>query len=158
VPDTVHPGRYTARLDGDFVVFIIGMRFNKVRAVRSWWPVFTAMPRMLAVLERHPEEGLLGSRLTRSGRTLTLIQYWRSFEYLERFARDRDDPHLEAWREFNRRVGRSGTVGIYHETFKVAAGAYECVYGNMPRFGLAAAGEHVPIGAGSDSARERIGV
>ena len=30
-----------------------------------------------------------------------LVQYWRSYEDLERFARNPDDPHLPAWRRFN---------------------------------------------------------
>lgn len=31
----VYPGRYTAQLDGSFVVFIIGMRVNRLRAVHD---------------------------------------------------------------------------------------------------------------------------
>ena len=83
---SIHKGRYTAELDGDFVVFIIGMRFNRLRKPRSWLPVFSAMPKMLQALGEHPEKGMLSSRLARSGRTITLVQYWRSFEDLERFA------------------------------------------------------------------------
>ena len=152
----VHPGRYTAQIEGDFVVFVIGMRFNKLWKVHRWWPVFVAMPPMLKSLMQNPDKGLLGVRTMWAGRTITLIQHWRSFEQLERFARDQDDPHLEPWRKFNRKVGKSGDVGIYHETYKVAAGAYECVYANMPVMGLAAAGEHVPVGSGRETARERI--
>ena len=32
---TVHPGRFTADIEGDFVVFLIGMRFNRPLKVRS---------------------------------------------------------------------------------------------------------------------------
>jgi len=53
----VHEGRYAARIEGDFVVFLIGMRFNKLWKVRAWWPVVTAMPKMLRELEAHPELG-----------------------------------------------------------------------------------------------------
>lgn len=35
----VFPGRYTAQLDGSFVVFIIGMRVNKLWAIHKWLPV-----------------------------------------------------------------------------------------------------------------------
>ena len=152
----VHPGRYTAEIDGDFCVFVIGMRFNKLWKVHKWFPVFRAMPPMIAELSRHPEKGLLGVRTMVGGRTVSLVQYWRSFDDLERFARDADDPHLAAWRRFNTAVGASGDVGIYHETFRVPAGAYECLYGNMPRMGLAAAGRHLPVGARHESARQRI--
>ena len=85
------------------------------------------------------------------------VQYWRSFEDLENFARNPSDPHLQAWRDRNRRVGSNGSVGIWHETFKVNAGECECVYGNMPLFGLAAATEHVPAIGNRETARLRLG-
>jgi Domain of unknown function (DUF4188) len=153
---TVHNGRYTARIDGDFVVFLIGMRFNRPLKVWQWGPVFAAMPRMLRELAQQEDRGLLGVH-TWFGRTAILLQYWRSFADLERFARDPDTAHLPAWREFNRRIGASGDVGIWHETYHVRAGEYEVIYGNMPRFGLAAAAEHVPIGRVGHSAGRRIG-
>jgi Domain of unknown function (DUF4188) len=59
---------------------------------------------------------------------------------MDRFARDKDPPHLEPWRQFNRAVRDSAEVGIWHETFRVRAGGYEAVCGNTPVFGLAAAG------------------
>jgi hypothetical protein len=85
-----------------------------------------------------------------------LASYWRSFEDLERFAHSKDDPHFPAWREFMKSVGSDGTVGIWHETYVVPAGHYECIYGNMPRFGLAAATEHVPVIGRLNSMRGRI--
>jgi Monooxygenase af470-like len=152
----VHRGRFTADIDGDFVVFLIGMRFNAPLKVHKWWPVFVAMPKMLRVLAQHPELGCLGTQ-SWIGRTTVIVQYWRDFESLDRFARDKDLPHLEPWRQFNRRVRASGDVGIWHETFKVPAGGYEAVYGNMPVFGLARAGAHVPVGRRGQSAASRIG-
>ena len=86
-----------------------------------------------------------------------MLQYWRSFEQLEHFARDKDDPHLEAWRTFNRRVGTNGDVGIFHETYKVAADQYECIYANMPIMGLALAGSSVPVARRGEQASERMG-
>ena len=84
------------------------------------------------------------------------MQYWRSFEHMELFARDADDLQLPAWRRFNRLAGSSGDVGIWHETYKVAAGACECIYRNMPVHGPAAAGRHVPVRAGRERASDRI--
>ena len=152
----VHPGRYTATIDGEFVVFVIGMRFNKLWKVHQWLPVFTAMPKMIATLMQHPEKGMLGARTMWAGRTITMIQYWRSFDQLEHFAHDRDDPHLQAWRDFNTKVGSSGDVGVYHETYRVKVADYECVYVNMPAMGLAKATAHVPIARKGDAARDRI--
>jgi hypothetical protein len=84
-------------------------------------------------------------------------QYWRSFEHLDRFARDPAGLHLPAWRWFNRAVKASGDVGIWHETYLVRAGGYEAIYGNMPRVGLAAAGDHMPIARRGHSAARRVG-
>lgn len=152
----VETGRYTADIDGDFVVFLIGMRVNRPWKFRKWWPVAVAMPRMLRVLDKRPELGCLGYHLW-FGRTTIVVQYWRSFEHLDRFARDKELPHLEPWRQFNRAVRDSGDVGIWHETYKVRAGEYEAIYGNMPVFGLANAGRHVPAGSKAHTAAARIG-
>lgn len=152
----VHPGRFTATMDGDFVVFVIGMRFNKLWKVHQWLPVFFAMPKMIATLMKHPDKGMLGARTMWGGKTITMIQYWRSFEQLERFARDADDPHLEPWRRYNKRVAKSGDVGVFHETYKVGPGQYESVYANMPQMGLAAVGQHRPVGGRTEAARDRV--
>jgi hypothetical protein len=152
----VQRGRYTADIDGDFVVFLTGMRLNHPLRIREWWPVAAAMPRMLKVLSQHPELGCLGFQQW-FGRTTILVQYWRDFDSLDRFAKDRDLPHLEPWRRFNRAVRASGDVGIWHETFRVRAGEYEAVYGNMPVFGLAAAATHLPAARKGNTAATRIG-
>jgi hypothetical protein len=153
---SVHPGRFTADIDGDFVVFLIGMRFNKPLKIHKWWPVVTAMPKMLKVIDSHPELGCLGYQQW-IGRTSMIVQYWRDFESLDRFARDKDQPHLEPWRQFNRAIGNSGEVGIWHETYRIRAGEYEAIYGNMPVFGLASAAGHVPVASKANTAAARIG-
>ena len=57
----VIPHRMAAQIDGDFVVFLIGMRINKPWKLHKWLPVFLAMPRMLKELKSRPESGFLGS-------------------------------------------------------------------------------------------------
>ncbi len=153
----IHPGRFAAQIEGDFVVFVIGMRVNKFLLVHKWWPVATAMPPMLKELMQHKELGLLHVQTFVSGRTLTTLQYWRSFEHLHAYAHMRDKHHLPAWAEFNRRVGGNGSVGVFHETYTVRAGDYEAVYVNMPRMGLAQAGELVPAVGRMQSAKSRMG-
>ncbi len=37
-------GRHEANIEGDFVVFLIGMRINKPWKIHRWWPVLRAMP------------------------------------------------------------------------------------------------------------------
>src|SRR5512134_2341027 len=100
--------RVTATIDGDFVVFLIGMRINKPWKIHKWLPVFLAMPKMLKELQRRPESGFLGHIFG----SKVIVQYWRSFEQLEAYARNHDQSHWPAWVDFNRRVGRSrGDVG-----------------------------------------------
>lgn len=153
---TVLTGRHTAEVGPQgAVVFLIGMRFNRWWRVDRWWPVFTAMPRMLRHLAADRGSGLLGYHLW-FGRTVLVLQYWRSTEDLIAFAADPHAPHATAWREFNRRIAAGGAVGVWHETYAVAPGQLEAVYVNMPRFGLAAATRHVPVGPRTGSARARL--
>lgn len=153
---SIRPGRFTAQIEGDFVVFLIGMRINRLLLVHKWMPVTAAMPRMIKELARQPELGLLHAQLFLSGRTLLTVQYWRSFEQLHAYAHARDKEHLPAWAEFNRKVGGNGSVGVFHETYQVRAGHYECVYVNTPRIGLAEAGEMVPAVGRLESAMSRM--
>lgn len=150
-------GRYTAQTDESLAVFVIGLRVNNLLAVRKWLPTTRAMGPMLRELYAHPEKGFLGAETFVYWRGVAMIQYWRSFEDLERFARDREAPHLPAWRRFNRSVGADGAVGIWHETFLIEKGAYEAIYANMPVFGLARATAHVPATGRRQTARRRLG-
>ena len=154
----IHPGRFTADTDAPFVVFLIEMRINKLLALHKWVPTALAMGSMLRSLYKNPESGFLGGEaiLYRGG--IGLIQYWRSAEDLERFARSPQEAHLKAWQRFNKAVGKDGSVGIWHETYKFAAGQYEAIYGNMPQFGLGAAMAHVPVERRGETARERLAV
>jgi hypothetical protein len=156
----VFPGRYTAQVEGPFVVFLIGMRVNRLFAVHKWFPVANAMPGMLKELYKSPESGFLGAQLFLNWRGVSVAQYWRSFEHLHAYAHARDARHLPAWVAFNRAGGGDGTddsVGIWHETYAIQAGSFECIYANMPRFGLAQASEHVPVVGRTDTAKARMG-
>jgi hypothetical protein len=152
------PGRMTAQIDGDFVVFLIGARINRPLAVRSWLPVVRAMPRMIAELTARPELGLLGVQTARTSfRDVLMVQYWRSFEQLHDYARDRAAEHLPAWAEYNRLLKDNDAVGIWHETFLVRANEYEAIYGNSPARGLGLAGTLVPAAGARNSASGRLG-
>jgi len=97
--------RIAASIEGDFVVFIIGARFNR------WWK---------------------------------LPKY-------------RDQTHYPYWVKFNKEIGSNGDIGIWHETFLVRAGEYECIYNNMPLRGLAKAAHHVDATGRAASAAGRVG-
>lgn len=147
--------RLTANLDGDFVVFLIGMRINAPLKIHRWWPVAAAMPRMLDELRRHPELGFIHAESWFS-RTIILVQYWRSMDQLLAYARNKDSAHLPAWQAFNKAVGADGSVGIWHETYAVSPGSYENVYVNMPAFGLGCAGTLQSTTGGLQSAAARM--
>lgn len=148
--------RVCAQVDGEFVVFLIGMRINKPWKFWKWAPVAAAMPRMLIELAKRPDLGLLHARSHFGLRNVMVVQYWRSFDHLEAYAKSTQAAHLPAWRAFNQSVGSNGDVGIWHETYLVAPGRHESVYNNMPRFGLGAAGELVDAVQHRKAARERL--
>jgi hypothetical protein len=138
--------RQVGRMEGEFAVFMIGMRVNRLWKFWQWLRVALAMPRMIKELEAHPELGYLGSEAW-FGRTTIMVQYWRSIDHLMRYAKSRDGAHLPAWRAFNKLIGTNGDVGIWHETYRSREGDYENVYVNMPRFGLAKVGTSVDAGS-----------
>ncbi|MGQ4646560.1 monooxygenase family protein [Lyngbya aestuarii] len=149
-------GRFTAQRKEPFVVFLIGMRVNRFFAFSKWVPVAKAMKPMLNTLYQNPDKGFLGGELFLYWPGAALVQYWRSFEDLEKFAKNPDHPHLEAWRHFNQAIGSDGSVGIWHETYRIEPGNYEAIYVNMPVFGLAAATKHIPVTKSSETARGRL--
>lgn len=155
--ETVLRERLCAEAEGEIVVFLIGMRINRLWKVWSWLPVALAMPRMLRELQGRPDLGLLGARPYLGGRVLMVVQYWRSAEALLAYAHAREREHLPAWRRFNRAVGTGGDVGIWHETYMVPAGAAEAIYVNMPPFGLGLVGTRRPAAGRRASAAGRLG-
>jgi len=151
----IHAARMTAAVDGDVVLFLIGMRLNKPWAIHKWLPVARAMPRMLRELYQNPKLGFVSHEMWFS-RTLILVQYWRSLDQLMAYASAREAEHLPAWQAFNRAVGTDGSVGIWHETYFAKAGAFESVYANMPPFGLGKVGPLVEAKGPYRSAAQRL--
>jgi len=147
--------RMCAQVEGEVVVFLIGMRFNKPWKIHKWFPVFLAMPKMIRELEQKPELGFLSHHLW-FGRTAIIVQYWRSIDQLYAYAKNRDAAHLPAWAAFNRAIGKSGDVGVWHETYRTREGDCETVYVNMPLFGLAKATKAVQATGRRESASGRI--
>lgn len=148
--------RMTADVEGEFVVFLIGMRINSPWKIHKWLPVSMAMPKMINELYKNPDLGFI-THESWFGRTTIMVQYWKSFEHLERYAKNKESHHLPAWASFNKNIGSNGDVGIWHETYLAKKGSYECVYNNMPRFGLAKLDGHMPASGKLNSARDRMG-
>lgn len=152
----VDAGRFAATPHDGAVLFLIGMRINKFWKVHRWLPVARAMPRMLRELSEQPEVGLAHFQFMFAGRMLVVVQYWQAVEHLNNYARARDRSHFPAWREFNRRIGTNGDVGIFHETVVLRDGSSETVYGNMPPTLMGAAFGKVPARTAGQSAAKRM--
>ncbi len=73
--------RMMAEIDGDFVVFLIGARFNSFHLLKTVLDLGgrRGMKHMLDYLVAHPEKGLLGYQMGLPA----IVQYWRSFDHLE---------------------------------------------------------------------------
>jgi hypothetical protein len=149
------PKRMAGRIEGEFAVFLIGMRVNRWWKPHRWLPVALAMPRMIRELMQHPEMGFLGAEPW-FGRTTMMLQYWRSVDHLMEYAKSRTSEHLPAWRAFNRSVGTSGDVGIWHETYRIRPGDYESVYVNMAPFGMGKAGSLIEASGRRETAAGRL--
>ncbi|MEJ2888512.1 DUF4188 domain-containing protein [Actinomycetospora aeridis] len=144
--------RVTAEIDGEFVVFVLGMHINRPARIHEWLPVVGAMRPMVKELLRHPELGLLHAEQGWMFGGPALVQYWRSYDQLIAYARNTDAAHVPAWRAFNKAARRTDAVGVFHETYRVAEGTWETIYSHMPVIGLQKASRGQAVGASSTSA------
>jgi hypothetical protein len=152
MPTSIHNGAFTAKTENGFVVFIIGVRLNKIFAFFKWLSVIKAMVPMIKELYQNPELGFIQEQTVIGWRTVTTIQYWRSYEQLEAYTYGKT--HSKAMKKFHQKIGKSGAIGLYHETYKIEKD--ESLYINMPIYGLAKAFEHVPITKELNTARKRM--
>lgn len=153
----VKRGRWTARTDEEFLVYIVGMSLNRPWRVGGWAYTVAAALRMRRQLHGRPATGCLGFHLTWLMGGPAVFMYWRSYEELEAYARDPGRSHLPAWRWFNTEGRNSGDVGLWHELFRARAGEAELAYANTPRLGVLAFRDPVPIGS-TQTAAQRMGL
>lgn len=149
--------RMAGEIEGDFVVFLIGMRVNKLWKVSKWMPAAKSMRAMLKELyaSSSQDTGFLGHQPLSM---FNMVQYWRSFEHLEAYARAQESEHWPAWIAFNKAMkGAREDVGIWHETYCVRAGQYEAVYSGMPKMGLGKFGSLIEATGNREAARQRMG-
>jgi hypothetical protein len=85
-----------------------------------------------------------------------MVQYWKSFEHLEKYAKAKGMEHYPAWKNYNQKVRKTNAVGVWHETYKAAPGTYENIYVNMPPFGLGKAGNLLTVSEKYEEAKQRI--
>lgn len=151
----VMKGRYTVDNSEDIVVFLIGMRINKWWAIHKWLPVLLAMPPMIIELYTHKEKlGFLSEESFFGLRKTVSIQYWKTTDELIAYAAN--EKHMTAWKAFNQKMRNNDAVAVYHETYSVHNGNYECIYVNMPHYGLGKALTTQPVTKLQNSARMRL--
>lgn len=146
-------GRFTSSNSQDVTVFMLGLRINSIMRPDAYLPVMKAYLSMVKYLENHPETGFLGQE-TWLKRTTVSIQYWESPQALQNFASNSSAPHMQAWRNFAQQA--SPHVGLWHEAYQVPATARECIYFNMPAFGLGKARGLEAIGKETATAKRRM--
>jgi Domain of unknown function (DUF4188) len=153
----IFPGRFTAQTDKPVVLFLIGMRINNLLALSDIAFMSKTMPAMLKELSMNKDSGMLWFHTHVSlPRYISVQQYWESFDKLLAYAHDKSGHHFPMWAEFNRRIKNSNNIGIWHETYLIEPGKFECVYGNMPLFGLAAATSRAPAEGRLAQAKDRF--
>lgn len=146
-------GRKTVVRDKGFVVFLIGARVNK------WWllpialPILSKFQKMVKELRADPDSGLLAHQDLGLGGS---VQYWESVEHLNRYASDKKRSHEPTWRAFFRKLFKPEAVGIWHETYVIEPSQFECIYTNMPRFGLGQVGPLVEAEGSLNRADSRL--
>ena len=149
------PARFTHQHEGELVVFHIGLTIHRWWRPDQWLPPFLAMPPMLRELAADPGSGLLGHELLVGRHGPYVVQYWSSLEKLLAYASDSSRRHRPAWTRFTARArSHAGAVGIWHETFTVAAA--ESLYVGTPRMGLPAATTLRPVEKRHHRARARL--
>ena len=131
--------RQCAELEGDFVVFLIGMRINKPWKVDTWLPVALAMPRMLAETGAQPELGLLHAA-DFGLRDAMVVQYWRSDGRAPGLRESARRGHLPAWQRLQPGGRHQRRCRHLARDLWSAPAGYENIYVNMPPFGLGKAG------------------
>ena len=144
----IHPA-YSARCDGDFVVFMIGIRPNGANPfTKTFTEVANAFRSMVAELEAEPKWGYMGGDVyvgaNQRKSTIMTVQYWRSYEALQKWTHTRMGIHVKTMMDYMKIDRFEGVNGIWHETYKVRDGEYEAIYAHMPPIGLALASQAFP--------------
>lgn len=154
----------TDTYDGDLVVFLLGMRPRRAWRLGQAFFVSRAMFRMQAELERDRAAGgalgYLGGFNAIAPTGPIVVQYWRSFAELESYSHATELEHRPAWLTFYRLTHGAGAarVGLWHETYRVPAGAHETIYADLAGpVGLGAAIGTQPLANRGATSRERIG-
>ncbi len=107
---------------------------------------------MMQALEKARDEGLLLNRPLMSPEGPLLLQYWRSYDTLDRWARRQ--PHSRWWRWLLENIGKG--IGFYHEIYQPRAAEAIYEHGTHPVGpALFSSLQHVKGGEGHSQERQR---
>jgi len=159
----IYRGRWTAEIEGDFCVFHIGIILNGLIPSKELGEISKSFVAMHKELEAEPEKfGFFGSTTYSSqNRYVDLaltVQYWRSQDHLNAYARDHMGKHFPSMIWSSKVVKVSDHIGFWHESFKVHAGEYEAIYVNCPQILMGKAGTLVKAEGKRNTARGRLGI
>lgn len=125
---------FLQRLEPDYddgvVVFAVGFRINRFWNLRHVYYTYRSFYKITRELKKSPETGCLGVN-TWWGLSTVSIQYWKSYDALLEFARDKQATHFPSWFGFNQGMARSGNIGLWHEIYVVPKGRIEATYRNI---------------------------
>jgi hypothetical protein len=127
------PGRYSTSIDGPFVVFLIGVRINRLLAIGKWLPVTKAMGPMRKELYANPSPGLLAAYSSMYWRGIMVTQYWAA----STISSSRPNHAMPCTSRHGRPSTRPSAQTVESASgtkpTRSPKGQYECVYANMPR-------------------------
>lgn len=142
----------------NLVIFILGIRLNRPWKIHRWWPIVRLLRPMIRELRDRPQPGFLHAEVFSGWRETISIQYWEDWQTLHAYAHDKDSRHVPAWARFNRLIGFSGDVGIWHETYVIPPGPHhETIYHNVPPLGLGRIAPLHPVRGPSKTFAGRLG-
>lgn len=146
-----YSGAYTAHLweYPNLCVALFGVQFHTPEGQRRY-EASGITEEMDPVLRPGVAEGLLHVRPLGEEGTGLLMQYWRSYDDLDRWARTL--PHMRWWRWLLENVGPD--LSFYHEIYQVKAA--EAIYEDGCRpIGPAAFAATSPVTAGEGRSKDR---
>jgi heme-degrading monooxygenase HmoA len=146
-----YDGAYIAHLweQPNLCVAIFGVQFHTPKGFQRYG-ASGITEEMFPALEAAKSEGFLHQEVYQTEQSGTLLQYWRSYEDLDRWARKL--PHMRWWRWLLENAGDD--LSFYHEIYQVKKAEAIFEKGCRP-VGAAMFTTTSPVSAGQGQSRQR---
>ncbi len=133
----------------------LGIQAHKLAAIFYANGLAREIDRSAATAIREGAGLLHSERFAFSFRHFGVLQYWRSFDDLERWSHR--PPHSEWWRKAVERARTRGDFGIYHEAFLVPRDKVESIYVDCSPVGMSRFGNLAEAVGSMTTSRDRLG-